>query len=124
MSELALNSEDNEERQRHLDEGEDLLRSGAVAHNHVFFYRNAMDACLESENWGGVERYGQTLWDFTRQEPLPICDFYIARGRSLAAVSTDVVISKRPGSSPTKYNAMPVLNTAAPAIAATRPTTS
>ena len=85
MSELALNTEDDEERQRHLDEGEALLRSGAVAHNHVFFYRNAMDACLESEDWGGVERYGQTLWDFTRQEPLPICDFYIARGRSLAA---------------------------------------
>ena len=84
MSELALNTEDDEARQRHLDEGEALLRSGAVAHNHVFFYRNAMDACLGSENWGGVERYGQTLWDFTRQEPLPICDFYIARGRSLA----------------------------------------
>ncbi len=81
MSELALNTEDDEERQRHLDEGAALLRSGAVAHNHVFFYRNAMDACLESEDWSGVERYGQTLWDFTRQEPLPICDFFIVRGR-------------------------------------------
>jgi tetratricopeptide (TPR) repeat protein len=85
LSELALNTEDDDARERLLDEGETLLRSGAVAHNHVFFYRQAMDSCLATCDWAGVERYAQSLWDFTRQEPLPICDFFVTRGRVLAA---------------------------------------
>ncbi len=85
LSELALNTEDDDARRRLLDEGEAILQSGAVAHNHVFFYRNAMDSCLATCDWAGVERYAQTLWNFTRQEPLPICDFFIARGRALTA---------------------------------------
>lgn len=44
-----------------------------------------MDACLEPGEWDEVERYATALEDYTRPEPLPWSDFFIARGRVLAA---------------------------------------
>jgi len=44
-----------------------------------------MDACLDSGEWDEVDRYADALEDFTRVEPLPWCDFFIARGRALSA---------------------------------------
>jgi hypothetical protein len=44
-----------------------------------------MDAYLETNEWEEVERYARALEEFTRPEPLPWCDFFIARGRILAA---------------------------------------
>ncbi len=44
-----------------------------------------MDACLRSGDWDEVERYAAALEEFTRPEPLPSSDFFIARGRALAA---------------------------------------
>jgi hypothetical protein len=44
-----------------------------------------MDACLRSGDWDEVERYAAVLEDYTRPEPLPSSDFFIARGRALAA---------------------------------------
>ena len=35
--------------------------------------------------WDEVDRYAQALEDYTRPEPLPRSDFFIARGRALAA---------------------------------------
>jgi hypothetical protein len=68
-----------------LDEGEKILQAGAVSHNHFYFYAEGMEACLESQQWEEVERYATALEEFTRAEPLPWCDFFIARGRTLAA---------------------------------------
>ena len=36
-------------------------------------------------DWDEVERYAAALEEFTRPEPLPWSDFFIARGRALAA---------------------------------------
>jgi hypothetical protein len=44
-----------------------------------------MEACLESAEWGEVDRYADTLEALTQPEPLPWCDFFIARARALAA---------------------------------------
>ncbi len=85
LAEAALNSEDPQARQAFLDRGEEILREGVVAHNQFSFYRDAMDCCLETGDWAAVERYAQALWDFTRQEPLPLCDFFVARARALVA---------------------------------------
>jgi class 3 adenylate cyclase/tetratricopeptide (TPR) repeat protein len=82
---LALATDDPEERRSALAEGDAALRSGAVAHNHLFFYRDAMAAALDTSDWQSVERYATALEDFTRPEPLPWADFVIARGRALAA---------------------------------------
>jgi hypothetical protein len=43
-----------------------------------------MDACLRSGDWDEVERYAAALEDYTRPEPLPSSDLFIARGRALA----------------------------------------
>jgi hypothetical protein len=68
-----------------LDEGVRFLNAGSVGHNHLWFYRHAMEACLSAGEWDDVERYAAALEDYTRPEPLPWSDFFIARGRALAA---------------------------------------
>jgi class 3 adenylate cyclase/tetratricopeptide (TPR) repeat protein len=72
-------------REAALDEGETALREGSISHNYFWFYRFAMDALLSVNDWARVERYAAALEDFTRDEPLGWTDFYIARGRALAA---------------------------------------
>jgi tetratricopeptide (TPR) repeat protein len=85
LGQLALTTDDPDERKRAIEEGESILRSGAVAHNHFWFYRDVMGAALNLEDWNSAESYAQALEDFTRAEPLPWSDFFIARGRALAA---------------------------------------
>ena len=85
LGELALATDDAKVRQTALNEGEDLLRAGSVSHNHFWFYRDAMQAALVLGDWEGVGRYAKALEDYTRCEPLPWTDFFIAQGRTLAA---------------------------------------
>ncbi len=75
---------DPETRRRALDEGESILRKGCVSHNYFWFHRDAMETCLNTGDWAAVERYAAALEDYTRPEPLPWSDFFIARGRALA----------------------------------------
>ena len=82
---LALASDDPATRHAALEEGEALLRAGAVSHNHLLFPRDAVEAYLEAGDWEGVERTAAELEEYTRSEPLPFADFYIARARALAA---------------------------------------
>ena len=44
-----------------------------------------METSLRMEEWDEVDRYAQALEDYTRPEPLPRSDFFIMRGRALAA---------------------------------------
>jgi tetratricopeptide (TPR) repeat protein len=82
---LALASDDPIGRQAALEKGEELLRAGAVSHNHLLFPRDAIEVYLEAGNWDGVEHSAARLEQYTRSEPLPFADFYVARGRALAA---------------------------------------
>ena len=82
---LAVVSEDADVRQDALAEADRLLASGCPSHNHIWFHRDAMEACLGAEDWTGVERYATALAEYTRVEPLPWCDLFIARARALAA---------------------------------------
>ena len=84
-AETACNTDVRTARRQALQEGEKILRKGAVSHGHIYFYADGMEACLETEEWDEVERYAAALEDFTRPEPLPWCDFFIRRGRLLAA---------------------------------------
>ncbi|MEE9586695.1 MAG: adenylate/guanylate cyclase domain-containing protein [Hyphomicrobiaceae bacterium] len=72
-------------REAALDEGEAALREGSVSHNYFWFYRFAIDALLNANDWERVERYAAALEEYTRDEPLGWTDFFIARGRALAA---------------------------------------
>jgi hypothetical protein len=72
-------------RQTALDEAEELLRAGAVSHNHLLFPRDAIEVYLEAGDWDRVEATAAQLEQYTQSEPLPFAGFYAARGRSLAA---------------------------------------
>src|SRR5258705_10945991 len=84
LAELALASEDPAEQQKALSEGENILGEGCVGHNHLWFYRDAMEAALSARDWSAVDRYAAALAAFTEPEPLPWSNFFIARGRTLA----------------------------------------
>jgi class 3 adenylate cyclase/tetratricopeptide (TPR) repeat protein len=86
---IALVTEDPDTRQAALAEGETLLAEGAISHNYFWFYRDAMDACLEAGAWDEAERYAAALESYTAAEPLVHSDLFIARGRALAAYGRD-----------------------------------
>ena len=78
-------SDDPLAREAALEEGEMVLADGAISHNYLWFYRFAMDALLTVNDWERVEKYATALENYTREEPLQWSDFFIARGRALAA---------------------------------------
>jgi tetratricopeptide (TPR) repeat protein len=82
---LALALNDLSEQRQMLAQGEALMRKGCVAHNQLRFYPDAIDVALELGDWDEAERYAAALEDFAHGEPLPWSDFFVARGRALAA---------------------------------------
>jgi tetratricopeptide (TPR) repeat protein len=86
LSALASALDGPEERRLALAEGEAVIRAGCVGHNPLRFYPDAMQVALDLADCEEVERYATALEDYTRAEPLPWSDFFIARGRALAAV--------------------------------------
>ena len=85
LGHLAVTTKDPFERQAALTEGEGILRKGAVSHNHLWFFRYAIDASLDSQDWDGAERYSAALEDYTRPEPLPWANFFVRYGRAVGA---------------------------------------
>jgi tetratricopeptide (TPR) repeat protein len=86
---LALVADHPDECRRALAEGEQVIARGCVAHNHLRFYPDAIEAALDLGEWDEAERYAKALEDYTRPEPLPWSDFFAARGRALAAFGRD-----------------------------------
>lgn len=84
-SALSRAVEDSAERQILLTEGRTMLARGAVAHNHLWFYRDAIESRLSSGDAEGALEYVSALEDYTRAEPLLWADVSAARGRALAA---------------------------------------
>jgi tetratricopeptide (TPR) repeat protein len=83
FAELALAAEDPAEQQKALREGENTLGEGCVGHNHLWFYRDAIEAALNARHWSAADRYAAALAAFTEPEPLPWSAFFIARARTL-----------------------------------------
>ncbi len=82
---LALVTQDAKRRWWALEEGEKFLRLGVPGHNYLWFYRDAIEVCLRANQWEKVEIYAKALETYTSAEPLPSSDFFMARGRALAA---------------------------------------
>jgi class 3 adenylate cyclase len=85
---LAVSAEvaaDASERHKALEEGEELLEAGCVAHNQMLFAKIAIDVALGQGEWQEAERYASRLEAYTRDQPMAWPDFIIARGRALAA---------------------------------------
>jgi tetratricopeptide (TPR) repeat protein len=91
-------TDDPKTRKRALDEGESILGKGCVSHNYFWFYRDAIEVCLDTGDWDAVERYAAALEVYTCAEPLPWSDFFIARGRALVnyerGLRDDALIAK------------------------------
>jgi len=83
---LALASDDATRCRTLLAEGEQLLASGCVSHNHFDLNFHGIDVCLRLGDAAGARRHAAALEAYTRDEPLPWCEAVIARGRVLARV--------------------------------------
>lgn len=82
---LSRAVEDPAERMRLLAEGKAMLARGAVGHNHLWFYRDAIEALLPAGDVAGVLAYVGALEAYTQAETLPWSAAFAARGRALAA---------------------------------------
>jgi tetratricopeptide (TPR) repeat protein len=85
LAQLAKTTCDPSRRAEALAECEALLAQGSVGHNHLWSYRDAIEASLDTGNWDEAERYARALEDYTRLEPLAWSDLWIAYGHALAA---------------------------------------
>ena len=85
LGQLALASDDGEQRRHALQEGRALLDRGCVGHNYFWFYRDAIDTCLNHHEWDEADGYAAALECYMLPEPLPWAEFLVARGRALAA---------------------------------------
>ncbi|HEV3190571.1 MAG TPA: AAA family ATPase, partial [Polyangiaceae bacterium] len=84
ISALSRCVADPAERAGLLAESKEMLARGAVGHNHLWFYRDAIEALLFAGDGVGALEYVAALEDYTRAEPLPWSDLFAARGRLLA----------------------------------------
>jgi tetratricopeptide (TPR) repeat protein len=82
---FALIVKNPNDRQAALCEGQEILRVGVSGHNHLWFYRDAMEVSLMSSAWDETERYADALAAYTSDEVLPWSDFFIARSRALVS---------------------------------------
>ena len=81
---LALLESDPELRRRALADGEALLAKASVSHNYISLREYGIDASLQAGEWDTVETFCANLEKYTAAEPLPLSDFLIDRGRTLA----------------------------------------
>jgi class 3 adenylate cyclase/tetratricopeptide (TPR) repeat protein len=89
LAHYAVTAEDPVARREALTEGEKMLHDGAVGHNHLWFFRYAIEASLRDCEWSETARYADALENYTRPEPLPWAHFFVDWGRTLAARGRD-----------------------------------
>lgn len=79
--------DDAGEREHCIAEAESVLAGIAMSHSHMAFRRNAIEDALARADWQQVVRQADELEDYTSAEPLPYCDFLIARARTLVGLA-------------------------------------
>lgn len=82
---LALVTTDRDEQARALAEAESMLKGNTVGHNHLHFYRDAIEIALQDRDADRAERYASLLERYTEPEPLPWSRLVIDRARALAS---------------------------------------
>ena len=95
---LARAASTSEERAKCLAEGERLLKDTTLAHSHLWFYRDAIEASLTAREWAPALKYASSLEDAFRTEPLPWVELVVERARSIVAAmqkSKDKVTTTR-----------------------------
>jgi len=82
---VALITTDPERRLGALRQGEMILKDGCASHNYFRFYRDAIEVSLQEKLWDTADVYAAAMERYFGAEPTPWSDFFIARGRALAA---------------------------------------
>jgi len=67
-----------------LAEGRSILRSGCLAHNALWFYRDGIEAHIKAGDPDAARADATALELFTRDDPLPWSQAFVARARALA----------------------------------------
>jgi hypothetical protein len=80
---------DEPQRAAALAGGEALLAGNGLAHNHLHFRRDAIDACAHAGDAAGVLHHAAAREAVTEAEPLPWSTFHVARARALATSQGD-----------------------------------
>jgi hypothetical protein len=81
---LAQASQDTARREWALAEGERLLTTSTLSHNHLYFRLCAIEACLGSGAWNEAERHAVALDREFAKEPTPMVTFMVSRAKMLA----------------------------------------
>lgn len=68
-----------------LAEGERMLAATALSHNHLFFFKGAMEAMLRLGDWDAAEAFADRLDAKFAAEPAPLMQLSSRRARILAA---------------------------------------
>ncbi len=79
----ALLAQGADSAQAALAEGQQLIDAGCVGHNYFWFYKHAMQTCLDHGWPDAALGYAQRLEDHTRSQPTPWADVFIERCRLL-----------------------------------------
>jgi hypothetical protein len=66
-----------------------LRQLGDAGHNHLWFYRDAIEAMLAAADAPRALRYADMLEAYTRSEKLPWSELFVARGRALVRARQD-----------------------------------
>ena len=82
---MLLAAADRQNRAKVFSRAAEVLKGNTLAHVQFRIYRYGIEAFLADEDWNAVERLATSLESFTSPEPLGWSDFFIARGRALAA---------------------------------------
>jgi tetratricopeptide (TPR) repeat protein len=82
---LARVADTSDERARCMAEGEGLLEKTGLAHNHLWFYRDAIEANLAAREWASALNYAGALERVFHDEPLPWVELVVERARAIVA---------------------------------------
>lgn len=84
---LALVSENTDDKKAFIGRGEDLLTRPCPAHNHLYFYRDAMEACLDMGDFDELYRLTDAFEKSLREKGIIWAEFFIQRARLLADIN-------------------------------------
>ncbi|WP_258600126.1 adenylate/guanylate cyclase domain-containing protein [Mesorhizobium sp. AR10] len=83
LGEIALCEPDARKRKAVLKQGEALLAAGCIGSNHLWFYRDAIDASLAHGDLDDATRLADALARYTQHEPMAWADVVVRRCRIL-----------------------------------------
>jgi tetratricopeptide (TPR) repeat protein len=86
LTQAAVLVNDFEYAQTLIDEALDGLSKGAIGHNHLIAYPDAIDFALCWGNWNDATRYIEALETFGSEDQLRWSKYYGDRGRALVAL--------------------------------------